>query len=136
MKFLFRSMMLNKHLARGFPAQFFTRHMEGSLLLPGITETPTARSAWVDTNPVFLSLRQGYSTGDCQSSNEVGSEKTNKQTTKQKTNKHNQNKKTQKKKKKTKTKTTPKKPRNNSHSPPLPACVPLGSPLTQTCAGP
>lgn len=35
--------------------------MEGSCLLPGITETLTARSVCVDTNPVFLSLRQGYS---------------------------------------------------------------------------
>lgn len=93
-KFLFRSMVLNKHLARGFPAQFFTRHMEGSLLLPGITETPTARPACVDTNPVFLSLRQGYSTGDCQSSKEVGSVKKNKTHKQTRTNPQNQNKQT------------------------------------------
>lgn len=49
--------------------------MEGSFLhTNGITETPTARPACADTNPVFLSIRQGYSAGDCQSRKELGRE--------------------------------------------------------------
>lgn len=41
----------------------------------GITGTPTPRSACTDTNPVFLSIRQGYRAGDCQIRKEVGSER-------------------------------------------------------------
>lgn len=49
--------------------------MEGSFLhTNGITETPTARFACVDTKPVFLIIRQGYSAADCQSRKEVGRE--------------------------------------------------------------
>lgn len=51
------------------PAQFFTRHMESSTVhTKGIGETLTARPACVDTNQMFLSMRQGYSAGDFQNS--------------------------------------------------------------------
>lgn len=53
--------------------------MESSTIhTKGIGETPTARPACVDTNQMFLSMTQGYSAGDFQSTKEVkeNSEKT------------------------------------------------------------